>query len=388
MGLVDRALARGWHRIAFIGASKHAGKTTAMNRAIREAVSGSRRHPDALPLGLCSIGLDGERMDTVLGVPKPAVVAPTGTLVASAEQALMQSEAVLEWLEVLNISSPLGPVAIVRVLEEGAVTLAGVRQRAHVRRVLERLSDHGARLCLVDGAFDRAAAAIPGLVDAAVLAVSPVIGRTPAQVAEAVAPLIQRFALPPLDGAVRAALAGVRERGEIGVWRAGGAVQTWPRHALVLPSITRPGASSGELAGGVPGRDGRSPEVHDRDGYFVEGRGWPADARVVYVPGAVTDRVMTALMALAGAHGGEVGAHGEPGTVCLVADHPVHVFASARALRDWYAAGHEVRVWTELPLLAIAANPHHILGWDLPRAEFLAALRAVAGDVPVIDANA
>ncbi|SFU63490.1 hypothetical protein [Alicyclobacillus macrosporangiidus] len=364
--LVGRALMRGWRRIAFIGASKHAGKTTAVNFVIRQAQAAGRdpatleeRHTGAggLTVGLCSIGLDGERLDTVLGVPKPDIVVPAGALVASAEEALAQSDAPLEWLEVLPIGSPLGDVAIVRVLEPGRVMLAGVRQRVHVRLVLDRLTAHGAQLCLVDGAFDRAAAAIPGLVDAAVLAVSPVLGRTPALVAEAVAPMVARFALPALAGeaaeaeareaweaAARAALTGVRDRGEIGAWCLNGETRGYPARAAMH-----------RLISALPG--------------------WPAGARVVYVPGAVTDRLLEGL-------------RGHPAPLYLVADHPAHLFATTRAVAAWYAAGHALRVWTPLPLLAIAANPHHILGWDLPRAALIEALQAVAGDVPVIDACA
>lgn len=341
--LVGRALMRGWTRIAFIGASKHAGKTTALNSVIRQAQAAgqsvaargrSSAMPQqraavaraalteagtvadtpaitpaatALPVGLCSIGLDGERLDTVLGVPKPDIAAPAGALVASAEEALAQSDALLEWLEVLPIGSPLGDVAIARVLEPGRVMLAGVRQRAHVRLVLDRLTAHGAQLCLVDGAFDRAAAAIPGLVDAAVLAVSPVLGRTPALVAEAVAPIVARFALPALAGetavaeaAARTALAGARAQGEIGVWCPNGETQTYPAQAAMhrpLPALP----------------------------------GWPAEARVVYVPGAVTDRLLDGL-------------RGHPAPLYLVADHPAHLFATTRAVAAWYAAGHALCV--------------------------------------------
>ncbi|WP_156040141.1 hypothetical protein [Alicyclobacillus macrosporangiidus] len=407
MDLVGRALMRGWRRIAFIGASKHAGKTTALNFVIRQAQTvgqsvAARGRSSAMPqqraavaraalteagtgadtpaattltVGLCSIGLDGERLDTVLGVPKPDIVAPAGALVASAEEALAQSDALLEWLEVLPIGSPLGDVAIVRVLEPGRVMLAGVRQRAHVRLALDRLTAHGAELCLVDGAFDRAAAAIPGLVDAAVLAVSPVLGRTPALVAEAVAPIVARFALPALAGeaagaqaaeggavqtgglaavgtpgpghqaweaAARTALAGARAQGEIGVWCPTGETHTYPAQAAMHRPLSA-----------LPG--------------------WPTEARVVYVPGAVTDRLLEGL-------------RGHPAPLYLVADHPAHLFATTRAVAAWYAAGHALCVWTRLPLLAIAANPHHILGWDLPRAALIEALQAVAGDVPVIDA--
>ncbi|GMA50868.1 hypothetical protein GCM10025857_22250 [Alicyclobacillus contaminans] len=332
MDLVGRCQAEGWNRIAFVGATKHAGKTTALNHLVAEA------HAKGVAVGLCSIGLDGERLDTILGVEKPAVHAPEGAIVASAERALAESTAGLEWLEVLPLASPLGAVAVCRVTRAGSVVLAGVRQRAHLRIVLPRLETYGARLQLVDGAFDRIAAAAPALVDAVVLAVGAVAGRTVDAILRHARPFIQRFLLPTVPGDLRNRLAMAQQRQVVG-WVDGTDVH------VIEPS--------GTLAG-------------------VPHHAWTPDVEAVYLPGAVTDSLVSGLLA-----------HGRPLTV--VAAHPAQVLLSESSYRKLLQAGHCLCVWETLPILAVAANPHSIEGYDVPRQALLDGLSAWLGDVPVFD---
>lgn len=334
MFVVQRCRENNWSKIAFIGTTKHAGKTTALNAFIDESTR------LGLTLGICSIGLDGERLDTIMGVEKPSIVAPTGTLVVSAERALAGSDAQLEWLEALPIESPLGTVMVARVLSPGRVLLAGVRTRAHVKEVLRHLTPDLVDISLVDGAFDRVAAASPGLVDAAILAVGAVAGKTVADVVTHAYPNISRFQLERVDETVRRLLEPAYKQDEIGIL-ADGELQTIPKHQSVF---------------GVTAHAAFNSNTH-----------------TVFIPGAITNSLLESLMLHAR-------------TLELVASHPAQILASGESLRRFWRKGHRLCVYHELPLAAIAVNPRSILGYELPKADLMAEIRALAPDVPVYDA--
>lgn len=334
MNLVTRCLEQQWNRVAFIGATKHAGKTTALNGFVAAADEAG------IPLGLCSIGIDGERLDTILGVEKPSIYAPAGSLVVSAERALEQSEAKVEWLEQLPIESPLGSIMLARVTASGKIMLAGVRQRLHVQEAIPRMEALGARMCLVDGAFDRVAAAAPHLVDAAVLAIGAVAGKTVEEVIRHAYPLLQRFRLPTLPETQREVLTPAYATGQIGL-QMGAQCTLLPAHEALF---------------GLP--------THAN---------WTAEVERIYLPGALTDDVLAPLSL-------------HPHPLQLVVSHPAQVLLKSETLARWYRQGHQLFVWNAMPLAAIAVNPHSISGYDLPRGELQGALRQLAPDVTVYDA--
>jgi hypothetical protein len=378
MKLLPLCEERGVHRIAFVGATKHAGKTTAMNAFLRELAASSESQRSArsaqaytlesqhalesqqgwhssgqspreiagATVGVCSIGLDGERLDAILGLAKPPVEVAAGTLVATAERAISAASAPLEWLFATGIPSPLGEVVVVRATEPTNVLLAGVRSRQHVATVMEALTRFGADYVLVDGAFDRVAAAAPGLVDAVVLAVGAVSGRTVDEVVRHAAYVSQRFLLPPASPEVRALFADAVASDHIGIAYASGATRLLPRER------------SAEFAHGLFA-------THEEDGSAVT---------AVYVPGAVGDRLLQAAVASAN-------------RVTVVVAHPAQLLAEEKALSSYWQKGHSLAVWTPLPLLAIAANPVHILGHALDRRELLREMATAFPDVAVYDAR-
>ena len=382
--VLTRCLESGWRRVAFIGLTKHAGKTTALNAFIAAAEEADKS------IGLCSIGLDGERLDTVLGVEKPAVYVPAGTIVASAERALEQTNAKLEWLEELPIPSPLGPVMLARVTAPGQVLLAGVRQRRHVELVMGRLADYHVDFSLVDGAFDRIAAAAPHLVDAAVVAIGataaamvgtsapPATGPggygaasgngaagrigTPggtavsggngaaggngiAGIVRLAAAFFRRFQLPEVSDEIRSVLKPAHDSGQIGIWD-GEKLQLLPSHQTLL------------------GLDLGSSAKLDT-----------APIQTVYVPGALTDGVCQQLTGI-----------GQSETFQIVVAHQEQVLASEQTLKPLFRSGRQVTVWTPLPIVAVAVNPRSILGYDVSWEELASELARLAPNLLFYDA--
>lgn len=339
---LTRCLAAGWRRVAFVGLTKHAGKTTALNAFIRAAEAQGQT------IGLCSIGLDGERLDSLLGVEKPGIYAPAGTIVASAEKALEQTGVQVEWLEQLPISSPMGPVMVARLTAPGEVLLAGVRQRQHVEWVLPRLAHYGAQFSLVDGAFDRIAAAAPHLVDAAVLAVGATAGKNVGEVVKAAVPFLRRFQLPQTSTHWKEQLEPAFTARQTGVW-SNHKLQFYPTHQGVF------GLTAGSQASGA---DVSAPT---------------SSAEAVYLPGALTDGLCADLATFAS-------------PLQIVVDHPAQVLASDGALRRLFRLGHVVSVWRNLPIAAVAVNPRSIVGYELSWQELTGELARYAPELPLYDA--
>jgi hypothetical protein len=327
-------------RVAFVGIAKHAGKTTAMNELIESAAAQGRR------LGVVSIGVDGERNDAIMGVPKPEVFVPAGALVASAGDVLAAGSAGLRMLESTGISSTLGDVYLAEVTQAGTVLLAGIRYAAQVEQVLARMETQGADLCLVDGAFDRMMAASPALTDGVVLATGAVVARTVEDVARQSAYFLQRFALPLASDAVAQVHDVAVERG-----------------ALVV---------------GVEEEQGLRAVVLEQKSSFTANPqadpNWPGmeQAKVLAVTGAVTDRLLHML-------------EGVPRGFTLVLPDATHFFVTQSVWRKFLRRGHAIVVRRAVQVLGLTVNPHSVAGYELPRHELLAAVRAVAGDVWVED---
>ena len=159
----------GYRAVAVIGASKNAGKTTALNALSAALALRSER------AGLCSVGVDGESSDAWLATPKPAVAVAKGALVVTAQQAIHAAEGRWKVLQTLDLPSSLGPTVLAEARAAGPVLLCGLAHRGHLRQAMAALHAAGADRLLVDGAYHRQAAADAEGIDALVLAVGDVL---------------------------------------------------------------------------------------------------------------------------------------------------------------------------------------------------------------------
>ena len=167
--------------LAIIGLSKNAGKTTCLNHIIAAwQESGQTR-----PLALTSVGRDGEMEDILSGNPKPRIYVPMGTLIASAEGALLHSDALLEILELSNIRTALGEVIVCRALSDGYVELAGPSVTDEVATIGNLMRQHEPEcLYIIDGALSRRSQAGFGMSEAVILCVSAETSANPEILAE------------------------------------------------------------------------------------------------------------------------------------------------------------------------------------------------------------
>ncbi|MHA1671729.1 MAG: hypothetical protein ACTSV5_14315 [Promethearchaeota archaeon] len=148
--------------ISIIGLAKNVSKTTTLNHII-QILKGK------YILGLTSIGRDGEKYDAITTLPKPRIFVESGVLIATAAHSIKKSEAKIEILKTTGINTPMGEIAIARVISNGYIELAGPSINSELIRVCKELLSFGSNLILVDGAFDRRSFASPLVSEVTIL---------------------------------------------------------------------------------------------------------------------------------------------------------------------------------------------------------------------------
>ncbi|HET6850087.1 MAG TPA: hypothetical protein VFH74_14600 [Gaiellales bacterium] len=146
------------HRtVAVVGLAKNAGKTTVINHLI-ERIDG--------PVGLVSLGLDGEARDQLTRLPKPRVRPRAGTLVASVAGLADERTVVAR----LGFRTAVGEVVLTEPPPGEPVVVSGPARLDELDGTVEALLRHGARRVLLEGALGRLGPAAPGRAEAVVLA--------------------------------------------------------------------------------------------------------------------------------------------------------------------------------------------------------------------------
>ena len=135
---------------ALLGMCKNAGKTTALNRLIREF---SRESGGTL--GVTSIGRDGEGRDLVTGTDKPPIWLREGMLAATAAGLLPLGDVSREILASTGIYTSLGEVILFRARSDGFVQLAGPAIVEQLGTLRKMFTEFGADQVLIDGALSR-----------------------------------------------------------------------------------------------------------------------------------------------------------------------------------------------------------------------------------------
>lgn len=327
-------------RFSVIGLCKNAGKTVTLNHIIRAA--GDR----GLTLGLVSTGRDGEEKDAVTELPKPRIWAPAGAWVATAHKALQAGSAEVQVLRELPHVTPFGKVVIGRVAGAGEVLLIGPGSARRITELLGALESCGTDLCLVDGSFDRMAAAAPAVTGRVVLAAgaaySAAMGETVAQVTH----VLDVLDLPPVPGGYDLPVARAVRTGPVSLITPEGDVL--PISVVSALSDPEPIADAAAAAG--PGA-------------------------LLVLAGALSDRLLLTLVKR------------RLGGLNLVMHDPTHVLVGRNLWRRWRNQGGQAFVRYPVRLLAVTTNPHSPVGSDYDPSAFMEAIAAIAGR-PVFDLEA
>ncbi|MEB3330603.1 MAG: hypothetical protein VKQ33_15360 [Candidatus Sericytochromatia bacterium] len=316
--------------VAVAGTAKNAGKTTALNHLIAHFGSAGER------LGLSSVGRDGEAVDQITNRPKPRIRPPVGALVATSHEAALYSQATLERVATTPFRTALGPVGIYRVVHAGFVEVAGPVKVREASALLGLLASLGCTKVLLDGAADRRAFISAG-VEGFVLATGLVLAESPEGVVEETRAVLSRLSLP----APRASWADLcRARQEPGAITDQG-FQPW-----VGPSFMA--------------------------GLEQLGAWLPDSARALYVPGALADGLLEALLALR-----------RP--VDLIVPAGTHVLASRALLERLALRGQACFALKPLRAVALTINPTAPDGRQVEPGALQAMMQAAFPELPVID---
>lgn len=254
--------------LAIIGLSKNAGKTTCLNHII----ANWQQAGQVRPLALTSVGRDGEPEDILSGNPKPRIYIPSGTLIASAEGALLRSDALLEILELSNIRTALGEVIICRALSDGYVELAGPSVTDEVTTIgcLMRQQEPDC-LFIIDGALSRRSHAGSGMSEAVILCVSAETSPDPEILAEKSSFALGLFQTPALPEKIATILTD--------------AINTCPKSRVIL------------LNGENAHFDISTLDIPSLVGYGkVIASALKPETCYLYVQGAMTDQVLQELL--------------------------------------------------------------------------------------------
>lgn len=321
-------LIKPYSSVSVIGMCKNAGKTTVLNRLI-EGCFAAGDTP-----GLTSIGRDGERSDVVTGTKKPEIYIYSGTIAATAADALPLGDVSTEILDTTGMPTPMGEIVFVRAASDGLIQLAGPSMTAQLRVIRDRMFAFGADRVFIDGALSRKSLAVPSLSDAAILCTGASYSR---DMQKTVSDTAHAAALMGLDAT---------ERKDI------------PDNTAKYTVF-----ASGEL---------RTSDAAEDAADLIRAGG----AEAVLIRGGVTDKAVEAFFA-AGHALRDMEFICEDGSRLLISSKNY-----AKLLR----AGARVTVLKKTGLVAVTVNPFSAYGEHYDTARFLDAVRrALPEELPVLD---
>jgi hypothetical protein len=310
--------------LALVGLAKNTGKTVTLRAILAEHAAAGRT------VGVTSIGRDGERHDVIdARIEKPSIELQAGDLVASTGALLRSSGVAHERLQQTGVRTPLGEVVLARLLEPGAIEVAGPSAAADARAVAKRMLELGAAQALIDGAIDRRAASSPDVADGLVIATGAIL-------AERLDEVVARTR----DAVDLVRLARAEPDGE---------------HVTVTRSLAL-NAEPEQIAALL--------RKHPHTETFV-------------IDGALGERFLDGLLAARGERAGR--------ELRIVAADPTHVFLTRRG-PHWYARqGISIEVLQTIALKAITVNPLAPQSHSFDSRELRESIESAVSDVPVLD---
>jgi hypothetical protein len=325
-------------RVALVGLAKNTGKTVALGAILSELEARGET------VGVTSIGRDGEASDAIDdAIAKPPIRLPAMALVATTAPLLERSAARAETVVRTEHRTPLGRVVVARLLERGAVEVAGPVAAQDVAEVVETMRGLGAERVLVDGSIDRRAGASPRLADGVVMSTGAVLSADLDQLVRRTKAAAELMTLPVV------ADAELRER-----------AAALDASALVFEDdepIPLPSAI-----------------VHDRVEDVLPLLRGRADVRALVVRGALTEPLLDQLARVR-----------RRTPLTAIADDATRVFLRGGTVARYRARGVELAILTAIPLLAVTTNPVAPLRHRFDPEELRARIAAELPGVPVLD---
>jgi len=335
MGLLSQ-LKQKYKTLSIVGMAKNAGKTTALNYLIEEAMD------EGVVLGITSTGRDGESTDLVTGTDKPRVFLDAGTIVSVPVKLYDLADAGLEILRMTNYPTALGQIMLCRVAESGYVQIAGPVSTKDHKTMCREMLGYGAEIVLIDGAVDRKSIAAPDTSDAIILSTGAVLSRSIKKVVEETAHIVELYQLPELEeGSARDLILSECEQDKIMLVR------------------------------------GNEMEILDLKTGLLAGKfldeAIDGETDYVYIPGALTSSVISDI------HPAKM-----KKTEFILKD-PTKIFIDAMNWQQLRKKGFTAKVLENIEVAALTVNPHAPAGYSFEHEALLSAMRSAVQGIPVID---
>lgn len=330
-------LSRKYKSVSIVGMAKNAGKTTALNYLIEEAMD------EGVVLGVTSTGRDGESRDLVTGTEKPRVYLDQGMLAAVPSLLFDMADAGLEVLKKTEYSTAIGELLICRVMEAGYVQVAGPVINAEQKLLAQDMLEMGCDLILIDGAIDRRTIASPDTSDAIILSTGAVLSRKLKNVVDETAHVVNLYRTPELEaGVIREAIENnnfddkiilVSETGEV-------------KKLNLLTGLGSAGAINGSI---------------------------DEDTRYIYIPGAFTTSVICDITLR------------NLKQVRFVLKDPTKIFVSPMDWSIYRKKGFRLSVLKNIEIAAVTVNPWAPAGYTFDNRFLREEMQKAIPDIPVVD---
>lgn len=323
--------------LSIVGMAKNAGKTTALNYLIEEAID------EGIVLGVTSTGRDGESQDLVTGTEKPRVYLEEDMFVAVPTLLYDLADAGLEVIKKTKYSTAIGELLICRVKDAGYVQVAGPVINAEQKLLCQDMMQLGCSLILIDGAIDRKSIASPETSDAIILSTGAVLSRKMNKVVEETAHVVNLYRTPELEeGIIRDVITQNNFDDKIMLVNGDGKIRK-------LNLITGLGAAK-EINGAID-----------------------EDTRYIYIPGAFTNSVISDISLK------------NLKQVQFVLKDPTKIFVNAMDWGLFRKKGFRVSVLKNIEIAAITVNPWAPAGYTFDNRFLLEEMQKAIPDIPIID---
>ena len=323
--------------ISIIGLAKNVSKTTTLNHIINHFSS-------KYQLGLTSIGRDGEKYDIISEFPKPRIKIRKGTLVATAQESLKNSEINTKKIKDTNISTPMGNVLILEAENDGFIELAGPSSNTGLKRVCNQLLDHDCDLVLIDGAFDRRSFASPLISDATILSTGASVSKNMDKVIEITTHTIELLSIDPeKDPNICKIIKKLLLNGKVGF-----IFDDNTTKLLDLDTALTTGTKIGKI-------------LTDNIQYVV-------------IKGAITDRFLEDIMKSTDKYVG----------VNFIVENATKLFIGKNTFNKFLKKGGKIKVLQPIKVIAITINPTSPYGYNFNKNVFFKALQDKI-TIPIFD---
>ena len=293
------------HRsLSIVGLEKNTGKTVCLNYILH------RMNEMGVHVGVTSIGVDGEQVDSVFATAKPEITLYEGTHFITSEQHYLKRQTVSVLEAVDSRRTALGPLVTARVLVRGKVLLSGAATTCVLRSQIEQLDTMGVDIAIVDGALSRLSLASPTVTDAMILATGAAVSANVKQLVAKTKFLHNLILLDEVDPDLRERLSVIPS----GLWAVDSDGQP---HDLGIASVFLIDRSENDIL-----RFGKT----------------------LFASGAVSDRLLKALSA-------------KGSGITLIARDFTKLFLTPEVYNTYLRAGNRLMALQRSKLIAVTLNP-------------------------------